>query len=195
MAAMKEIIQQELNAAARLKELMATSLADDIERAASMLIASLKADKKVVAFGNGGSACDAQHLAAELVGRFGKDRSPLAALALTGDSSVLTSLGNDYGYSSVFSRQVEALIKAGDVAVAISTSGNSENVIQGVRAARAAGARTVALLGNDGGALKGLVDVAVVVPAKQSSRVQEGHISIIHVICKLVEEAVFGGQG
>ena len=195
MAAMRDIIQQELNAAARLKQDMAASLTQDIERAASILIAGLKAGKKVVAFGNGGSACDAQHLAAELVGRFGKERKPLAALALTGDTSVLTSLGNDYGYGAVFSRQVSALIQPGDVAMAISTSGNSENVIQGVVAARDAGARTVALLGNDGGALKDLVDAAVVVPAKQSSRVQEGHISIIHVLCKLVEEAIFGDQG
>jgi D-sedoheptulose 7-phosphate isomerase len=192
---MKEIIKEELNASARLKQDMADSLAEDIARAASILIAGLKAGKKVVAFGNGGSACDAQHLAAELVGRFGKDRRPLAALTLTADSSVLTSLGNDYGYSAVFSRQVSALIQPGDVAVAISTSGNSENVIQGVLTAKDAGARTVALLGNDGGRLKVLVDVAVVVPAKQSSRVQEGHISIIHVICKLVEEAIFGDQG
>ena len=188
---LREAILKELAEAVRTKEEMSRSLAEGIEKAVVTIVAAFRKGGKVITFGNGGSAADAQHFAAELIGRFGKDRKALPALALTLDTPTLTAISNDYGYPSVFSRQVEALATPLDVVVAISTSGNSPNVIEGALAGKRAGATTIALSGRQGGALKDLVDLPLLVPADSPSRIQEGHITIIHVICKMVEEALF----
>jgi D-sedoheptulose 7-phosphate isomerase len=142
---------------------------------------------KVWLFGNGGSAADAQHLAAELVGRFVHDRRPLPAEALTANSSVVTALANDYGFEQLFARQLEAAARAGDVAVGISTSGRSPNVVAGLAAARRLGLFTAALTGRDGGGAVGPVDVCVAVPATETARVQECHAAVAHALCELVE--------
>jgi D-sedoheptulose 7-phosphate isomerase len=152
------------------------------------IAAALRAGGKVLVFGNGGSAADAQHLAAELVGRFRAERAALAALALTTDSSVLTALANDFGFDSVFRRQVEALGRPGDVAFGISTSGRSPNVLEAMRAARARGLVTVGLTGGGGGSLRGLVDHLIDVPHADSQRIQEVHAMDVHVVCQVVEE-------
>jgi len=141
-------------------------------------------------FGNGGSAADAQHLASELVGRFQRERDGLRSFALTTDASVMTSLSNDFGYEQVFARQIDALCRAGDVAVGISTSGNSPNVIAGVAAARAAGAVTIGMTGAGGGALAGRVDLCLAVPSEVTARVQEGHMLLGHTLCELIEDAM-----
>lgn len=138
--------------------------------------------------GNGGSAGDAQHIAAEFIGRYKKERRPVAAIALTVDSSILTCVGNDYGFDSVFSRQVEGLAKKEDLVIGISTSGNSENVIRGIDKAREIGAQTIGLLGNEGGELKDRVDLAIVVPSSDTARIQEAHITIGHIICEILDE-------
>ncbi|MFH1305251.1 MAG: SIS domain-containing protein [Candidatus Omnitrophota bacterium] len=145
---------------------------------------------KVLVFGNGGSAADSQHMAAELTVRFEKERDPLPCVALTTDSSVLTATGNDYAFAAVFARQVEALARLGDVAVAISTSGNSRNVLEGVRAARARKISVIALTGGDGGELLKEADVAIVAKEGNTARIQEIHITVIHAICKAVEEMI-----
>jgi D-sedoheptulose 7-phosphate isomerase len=151
------------------------------------------AGKKVLLCGNGGSAADAQHIAAELVGRFVIERRPLAAIALTTDTSALTAIANDYGYDAVFARQVRALGAAGDVAFAISTSGRSPSVLRAAEACRELGITTIGLTGGDGGALAGMVDVTLRVSAStQSARIQETHILVGHVICELVDRQLFG---
>ena len=150
----------------------------------------LRAGGKVLAFGNGGSAADAQHLAAELVGRFLRDRPGLSAFALTPDTSVLTAVSNDMGYESVFRRQVEAHGRPGDVAVGITTSGRSPNVVQALERARELGLVTVGLTGNGGGRLAGRVDYLVDVPHRETARIQEVHAMVVHVLCQVVEEAM-----
>jgi D-sedoheptulose 7-phosphate isomerase len=138
--------------------------------------------------GNGGSAADSQHLAAELVGRFKKDRRPLRSVALTTDTSVLTCVANDYSYEDIFARQVEALSRPGDVLVGISTSGQSENILRAVKMARSLGLQTIGLLGKDGGVAKDLVDQAIVIPSESTARIQESHILIGHILCDLIEQ-------
>ena len=160
-----------------------------IVEAAAAIVASLRRGGKLLVFGNGGSAADAQHVAAELVGRFTRERGGLAAIALTTDTSVLTSIGNDYAFDRVFARQVEALGRDGDVALAISTSGASANVLAALEAARARGLRTIALTGRDGGAAGRAAEVHVNVPSESTPRVQEVHRTLLHVICDLVERA------
>jgi D-sedoheptulose 7-phosphate isomerase len=150
----------------------------------------LRAGGKVLAFGNGGSAADAQHLAAELVGRFLRDRPGLSAFALTTDTSVLTAVGNDMGYESVFRRQVEAHGRPGDVAVGITTSGRSPNVVAALERARELGLVTVGLTGNGGGRLAGRVDYLVDVPHRETARIQEVHAMVVHVLCQVIEEAM-----
>jgi D-sedoheptulose 7-phosphate isomerase len=142
---------------------------------------------KIITFGNGGSAADAQHFAGELTGRFGLDRAPLPAIALTTDTSVMTSIANDYDYATVFARQVEAHCAAGDLVVGISTSGRATNVLRGVEAARRRGGRTWALTGGDGGPLREIAEHAVVVPSTSTARIQEMHITVIHVACALLD--------
>jgi D-sedoheptulose 7-phosphate isomerase len=163
------------------------SLRGPILRAAEMLRASLAAGGKVLFFGNGGSAADAQHWAAELTGRYLKERPGMAGIALTTDTSALTAIGNDFGFEHVFSRQVEALARPGDVAVGISTSGHSPNVRLALQRAKAAGCKTVAVLGKDGGAISPEVDVALVYAADETPRIQEFHAVLGHVLCALVE--------
>jgi D-sedoheptulose 7-phosphate isomerase len=161
-----------------------------IEAAAQRAAQAMRAGGRVLFCGNGGSAADAQHLAAELVGRLVRDRRALAALALTTDSSALTCIGNDFGFDEVFARQVEGLGRAGDVLFAISTSGNSRNVLRAVEVAKPMDIYTVGLLGRDGGSLATLVDLPIVVPAQETARIQEAHIFLGHVLCALIEKAL-----
>ncbi len=188
---MQDIITAALEDNLRLGEKL-RDLTPEIARAARMLIGCLEAGGKILICGNGGSAADAQHIAAELVGRFKRERRALAAIALTTDSSILTALANDYSYDEIFRRQVEALGRPGDLWFGISTSGNSPNLLLAARAARAAGLDTCALLGKDGGKLAAEVDLALVVPAADTARVQEGQTVIYHILCDLVE-GVFAG--
>ena len=158
-----------------------------IEKAACMLKDSLKNGGKVLFCGNGGSASDSLHLAGEIVGRFQRERGAMAALSLNADVASMTSIANDYGYDSVFSRAVEGLMKPEDVLVGISSSGNSENVCQAILRAKEMGGGTVALLGKDGGKMNGMADVSIVVPSGCTARIQEAHIMIGHILCELVE--------
>ncbi|MBF0478756.1 MAG: D-sedoheptulose 7-phosphate isomerase [Candidatus Omnitrophica bacterium] len=164
--------------------------ADTIVRVVNAIIKALKAGHKVLFFGNGGSAADSQHLAAELIGRFQKERVAFPSIALTTDTSIITALGNDYGFDVIFERQMEALGNAGDVAVGLSTSGNSENVIRAIKKAKAKGLITVSMTGRDGGKLKSLTDMSIVVRDQNTARVQESHICIGHAICELVESGI-----
>ena len=159
---------------------------------ADMLVSALKSRNKVLVFGNGGSASDAEHLAAELVGRFARDRKGWPAISLTADSSVVTAIGNDYGFDQIFARQVEALGRQGDIAFAISTSGKSANVIAGLEAAERGGLRRIALTGRDGGPLGRVADIQLNVPHDSVPRVQEVHRTLLHVICELVERELAG---
>lgn len=159
-----------------------------IELVARRMAETLRRGGKILFFGNGGSAADAQHLSAEFVNRFLRERSALAAVALTTDTSALTSIGNDLGFDQIFARQVAALGRAGDVVVAISTSGNSPNVLKGVEAARRLGCITVGLTGGSGGQLSKVVDEVFVVPSNETPRIQETHITLGHALCALVEE-------
>lgn len=165
-------------------------LGHEIDRAGRAIATALESGNKVMFCGNGGSAADSQHLAAEFTGRFIADRRPLAGLALTTDSSALTCIGNDYGFEHVFLRQVQALGREGDCLVGISTSGRSPNIVNAFIHARAAGIVTIGLLGRDGGALAPLSNVAIVVPSETTARIQEAHIMIGHSLCGMAEEAL-----
>ncbi len=176
-----------LKSCIQTQEAVLGSLVPTLDRVAGDWIHALNQGHKILFFGNGGSAADSQHLAAELVGRVRINRRALPALALTTDTSALTALANDFGFETVFSRQIEALGAAGDIAFAISTSGNSPNVLAAVKTAKAMGLTTMGLTGRDGGALKSAVDVAVVIPAELTSRIQEAHITVTHILCELVE--------
>jgi len=171
---------------------MAAADAESIEHAASVLVESLRAGGKVLIFGNGGSAADAQHIAAELVGRFTVDRKPLPAIALTVDTSALTAIANDYGYDHVFDRQLRALGRPGDVAIAITTSGRSESIVKTVRSAREMGMKVIGLTGAKGKAFAELCDAAVVVPTEETARIQELHLTIGHLLCAIVEAELCG---
>jgi D-sedoheptulose 7-phosphate isomerase len=162
-------------------------LEPDVEAAVELMATTLRSGGKLMFCGNGGSAADSQHLAAELTGRFVHDRRALAAMALSTDTSALTCIANDYSFADVFSRQIQGLGREGDCLIAISTSGNSENVIRAVEVARACGVRTVGLLGRDGGRLKSLCHASVVVPSQTTARIQEAHILIGHTLCGLIE--------
>jgi D-sedoheptulose 7-phosphate isomerase len=164
-----------------------SSLEESTERVAEAIVHALRSGNKLMLCGNGGSAADSQHLAAEFTGRFVKDRRPLAALALSTDSSALTCIANDYSFDDVFARQVMGIGRPGDCLLAISTSGNSRNVIRAVESARATGIRTLGLLGRDGGQLKGFCDLSLVVPSSTTARIQEAHIFIGHTLCAMVE--------
>lgn len=172
----------------RVKEELLGSQVEIIVRMVQEIIKALKDGGKIIFFGNGGSAADAQHLAAELVGRFKLERRGLPALALSTNTSVLTSVGNDYSFEQVFARQVEALGKPEDVVVGISTSGGADNVIEGILAAKAADIFTIGLTGGKGGKLAEVVDLAIIVPSPDTARIQEAHITIGHLVCQLVEE-------
>jgi len=166
----------------------------EIIRASQVIINAMKKGGKLMTCGNGGSAADAQHMAAELVNRFLKDRTPLAAVALSTDTSTITSIGNDYGFQYIFEKQVKAIGKEGDVLLVISTSGNSTNCIHAVEAAKKMGIVTIGLLGRDGGNLGSMVDLPLVVRVNSTPRIQEVHIFTIHVLCELIEDGIFGAQ-
>ena len=172
---------------ARIEQEMSPRIAE----MATLLVETFTGGGKLLVMGNGGSAADAQHFVAEIVGRFKMERRGLPAIALSTDTSILTAIGNDYGFDQVFRRQVEALAVAGDLVVGISTSGNSPNVQQALELARELGCRTVGLLGKDGGSIKRCCDLALVVPTDDTPRIQEGHITIIHIVCDLLEKTMF----
>lgn len=181
-------IAQHLKDSSRVKEQAASNTAD-AERVASEIVKALRAGKKLVVFGNGGSAADAQHFAAELVGRFEKERAGLPAIALTTDTSALTAIANDFGYEEVFSRQVQALVTAGDVVIGISTSGNAKSVLKGIEEAKKLKAWTAGLSGMTGGKLKGVVECCITVPSERTAHIQETHIALIHAICATIDSA------
>ncbi len=191
---MRERIKDILLESIQVKEEILRNQIGQIVEIAQLMIDCLKKDGKVIVFGNGGSASDSQHIAAELVGRFKKDRSALAAIALTTNTSVLTSLANDYGYDVVFSRQIEALGKKNDVVLGISTSGKAKNVALGIKQAKKMGIKTVALSGGDGGEIVKLADVSLLVPSKITARIQEAHITIAHIICEMIEQELCSEQ-
>ena len=184
-------IQQIARQSIKAKKAFFDSHAEAVAKAADLIINSARTGGKVLIFGNGGSAADAQHIAAELVNRLNYDRPPIAAIALTTDTSILTSVGNDSSFDGLFERQLRALGRPGDIALAISTSGNSPNVLRAVAAASEMNLKTIALAGRDGGKLASAVDVALVVDADSTQRIQETHITIGHILCELVEEALY----
>ena len=183
---MKDLIQHEFNEHIETVEQM-TNLFDDIAKAANLCVECLETGNKILIFGNGGSAADAQHIAAELVGRYKTERKGLSAIALTTDTSALTSIGNDYGYDYVFSRQVEALANPNDVLIGISTGGSSKNVIEALRLGKAMKCKSLGFSGRDGGEMNEICDINLVVPAIDTPRIQEMHIFIGHTLCHLIE--------
>jgi D-sedoheptulose 7-phosphate isomerase len=190
MAPHADEIRRQLAESARVKQGFSDELIARIAQFAEQSAAALRTGGKIVFFGNGGSAADALHLAAELVVRLRVERSGLAALALTTNPSVLTAAGNDYGFEHIFSRQIESLVASQDVLVALSTSGESANVLRGAEAGRARGAYLVAFTGESGGALAGKVDLLINVPSSDPQRIQEAHITIGHIACGLIEQLV-----
>ena len=183
---MKSEIEQLINNSAEIIK-KTSSLSGEIQKVINEIIRCLKNGNKVILFGNGGSAADAQHIAAEFIGRFELERKSLAAIALTTDTSVITSLSNDYDYDVVFSRQCESLVSKGDVVIGISTSGNSKNVYEGIKTSKNKGASIITLLGNKGGKIKELSDISIIVDSSITSQIQEAHRVIYHIICKIVE--------
>jgi D-sedoheptulose 7-phosphate isomerase len=186
-------IREQLAESARIKIELAEMSSDLILRAAETAIACLRSGGKILICGNGGSAADSQHIAAEVVGRFRMDRKGLPAVALTTDTSILLSVGNDYGFEEIFKRQVEALGVKGDLLIGLSTSGNSANVVKAVEQAESSGLHTVALVGARPCRLDGLAGLVIHVPSDDAARIQESHIAIGHVLCDLLERAFFGG--
>lgn len=184
---MEDTIKSQFDQNIKLHKFSKEQLASGILQAANLVIQAYKKGNKLLLCGNGGSAADAQHIAAELVGRFKKERKALPAIALTTDTSIITAVANDYSYDSVFARQIEALGKKGDVLIGISTSGNSVNVIKAIETAKSKELKTIGFLGRDGGNLKDIVEIPLVVPAQGSDRIQEIHILIGHIICGLIE--------
>lgn len=190
---MKDYIRAQVKDSIGVKERF---LADEknielLDRVAADLIAAYRAGKKTLIAGNGGSAADAQHIAAEFVSRFYFDRPALASIALTTDTSALTAIGNDYGYELLFSRQLEANGQAGDIYIAISTSGNSKNVLKSLESAKRMGIKTVGLTGENGGKMKELVDYCICIPSNETPRIQECHILVGHILCAAVEKELF----
>ena len=193
---MREYIRQEVAKTLSTLELVAAdeNIAAQVEKIARLACDALRAGNKILFAGNGGSAADAQHLAGELVSRFNFDRPGLAAFALTTDSSILTAIGNDYGYEKLFARQLNAVGAAGDVFFGISTSGRSPNVMNGLREARRKGLITVGMTGKSGGDMPPLCDYCLQIPSAETPKIQEGHIVLGHIICGLIEREMFGGD-
>ncbi len=171
------------------EKLLEKKYLDIISNIGNVTIDALKNGKKIIVAGNGGSAADAQHFSAELAGKFVKERKGLPSIALTTNTSNITAIGNDYGYDFVFSRQLEALGQAGDIFFGISTSGNSKNIIEAMEKAKKINIMTVGLLGNNGGAIKDVSDIALIIPSSITARIQECHIMVIHIICKMIDDA------
>lgn len=188
---MIERIRQLAHQSIETKRAFFDSHADDVARAAQMIVATILSGSKILIFGNGGSAADAQHIAAELVNRLNHDRPPIPAIALTTDTSILTSIGNDSSFDEIFERQLRALGRMGDLAIAISTSGNSPNVLRAAACARELGIVTIGLAGRSGGKLAEEVDLALIVEAESTQHIQETHITIGHILCELIEDALF----
>ncbi|HSB35220.1 MAG TPA: D-sedoheptulose 7-phosphate isomerase [Nitrospirota bacterium] len=192
---MKETIVQAFEESARIKVQFARDNADKIVEVVQLIAQAFREGRKIILFGNGGSAMDASHIAAEFMNRFLIERPPLPAVSLNSDTALLTCISNDYDFSQVFSKQLAALGHEGDVVIGISTSGNSPNVIKALEVARKNGMKTVALTGGNGGRLAGLADYAFIVPTKATPRIQEAHITLGHTICQLVDEELFGKHG
>lgn len=189
---MKEIIKEKLNESADLKRRVAEELSDDIEKVVLKIIDCYKKKGKLILFGNGGSAADAQHIETELVHQFEmKNRKALAAIALTTNTSLLTAIGNDWGFDQIFERQLQNMATENDVVIGLSTSGNSVNVIRGIEQARKNKSFTIALTGCEGGKLKDVADLSIIVPSDNTARIQEAHITIGHIICHLIEKHLF----
>jgi D-sedoheptulose 7-phosphate isomerase len=192
---MRNRIAKGLKDSADLKlKLLSEGLDEDIEIISRMIISAFEKGSKILLAGNGGSAADAQHIAAEFVGRYLKDRPALPAIALNTDTSCLTAISNDMGYDKVFSRQIEALGTKGDLLWMLSTSGNSENLVEALKTAKSMGVTTVCLLGAGGGKMKGMGDVELIVPSDDTPRIQEAHITVAHLICEAVETAIGGAD-
>ena len=189
---MVDEINRQLKVHVEVISMVEKQMADSIAACAEVLIDALQGGKKILLMGNGGSAADAQHFAAEMIGRFLMERKALPAIALTTDSSILTAVGNDYGFDDVFKRQVEALANPGDVLIGISTSGNSRNVKCALETGQALGVKTIGLLGCDGGVIGPVVDFNLTVPSTETPRVQEVHLFVIHILCDLIEKGLFG---
>lgn len=185
---MKNTILKELNAHKETIEKVIDSLQDDIELACKLVVDTIKAGNKVLLFGNGGSAADAQHIAAEFSGRYKTERRALPAIALTTDTSALTAIGNDYGFDRVFDRQIEAIANKDDLLIGISTSGNSENVLRGFQIGEKIGCKSIGLTGKDGGKFSGKCDLNIVIPSNDTARIQEMHILIGHIICQVIDD-------
>ncbi len=191
---MKKYIKDQIKKSFETKQAIYENidLIDKIEEVSKLCVALYRVGKKTILAGNGGSAADAQHIAAELVGRYGFDRPSIPSLALTTDTSCLTAIGNDYGYDNVFSRQLEGMGQEGDLFIGISTSGNSKNIINAFLSAKKKGITTVALVGRDGGEMAKMADIALVIPSDSTPRIQESHILIGHIICDIIEKEIFG---
>ena len=186
-----EVVSRTLSAAIRLHEQAQTSSVDATVAATELMVAALRRGGKILVCGNGGSASDSQHFAAELVGRFERERRALASIALTTDTSILTAIGNDCGYDRVFARQVEAVGRGGDVLLGISTSGGSRNVLEAFGVAKSGGLATVALTGRDGGVVGAAADIHINVPSPSTARVQEVHRTLMHAMCELIERELY----
>jgi D-sedoheptulose 7-phosphate isomerase len=191
-ASMKRAVEKAFRESAEVKLKFLQEYADRIVQVTELILDTYRQGHKLLFFGNGGSATDASHLAAELVNRYRRDREGLPAIALTTDMSVITSIGNDSSYNEIFARQVQALGKKGDIAVAISTSGNSPNVLRGVEEAKKKGITTVGFTGGTGGKLVNIVDHFFLIPSKNTARIQETHITLGHIICEMIEDHLFG---
>jgi D-sedoheptulose 7-phosphate isomerase len=189
MESVKKLIEDSINVKKRILD--NDKMIESIEAAAGLCIKALKKGNKIILAGNGGSAADAQHIAAELVNRFGFDRPGLAAIAVTTDTSVITSISNDYGFEKLFARQVEALGKKNDVLIVLSTSGNSPNILGAIKEARAKGLFTIGMTGKTGGKMAKLCDIIFKIPSSDTPRIQEAHILIGHIICSLIENEIF----
>ena len=191
---MKEYIKDQVKKSFETKQAIYENddLIAKIEKVSQLCVELYRGSNKTILAGNGGSAADAQHIAAELVGRYGFDRPSIPSLALTTDSSNLTAIGNDYGYDKVFSRQLEGMGQKGDIFIGISTSGNSKNIINAFHSAKEKGILSVALTGRDGGEMAKIADIALVVPSDSTPRIQESHILIGHIICDIIEREIFG---
>jgi len=191
MGAVEEEILSFFKESGEIKEQFVRESLNSLTAVIKTIVRALEAGNKVLLFGNGGSAADAQHIAAEFVNRISMERPPLPAISLATDTSVLTSISNDYGFSEVFAKQIKALGRAGDIAIGISTSGNSVNIVHAFEVAREIGIITVAFTGNNGGTIAEMADYALIVPSGKTPRIQEAHITIGHVICEMVEHLLF----